>query len=69
VRQLAAWERLRLAGSLKVLREPPGDNADEAAPPAPEGLVGPLELDVRRNVKIGDLVDRVIPETHQQTSP
>jgi Tol biopolymer transport system component len=27
----------------------PSDNADEAAPPAPEGLVGPPELDVHQN--------------------
>ena len=32
----------------------PSDNADEAAPPAPGGLVGPQELDVRQNINIGD---------------
>ena len=31
----------------------PSDNADEAAPPAPEGLVGPPELDVSKNINIG----------------
>ena len=32
----------------------PSDDADEAAPPAPEGLVGPPELDVRPNINIGN---------------
>ena len=32
----------------------PSDDADEAAPPAPEGLVGPPELDVRQNINIGN---------------
>jgi hypothetical protein len=32
----------------------PSDNADEAAPPVPEGLVGPPELDVYQNINIGN---------------
>ena len=35
----------------------PSDNADEAAPPAPGGLVGPAELDVCQNTTIGNAVD------------
>jgi hypothetical protein len=31
----------------------PSDNADEAAPPAPEGLVGASESDVRQHGNVG----------------
>lgn len=35
----------------------PSDIADEAAPPTPEGLVGPPELDLLRNINLENSVD------------
>ena len=47
----------------------PIDNADEAAPPAPEGLGGPLELDWSECINIGNAAYLTISEAHQQTLP
>ena len=47
----------------------PSDNADEAAPPAPEGLVGPLELDWSECINIGNAAYLTISGAHQQTLP
>jgi hypothetical protein len=34
----------------------PSDNADEAAPPAPEGLVGLPESAVHQNINTGNMI-------------
>ena len=45
----------------------PSGNADEATPPAPEGLVGPAESIVHGNIKIEKGADWLVSGAHQQT--
>jgi hypothetical protein len=45
----------------------PSDNADEAAPPAPEGLAGSQSQLARRNIHIENAAYRIISGTRQHT--
>jgi len=47
----------------------PSDNADEAAPPAPEGLAGSQPLDVCQNINIANSANLIILRARQHTSP
>ena len=45
----------------------PSDNADEAAPPAPEGLVGRLKFALCESLNRGNAARLKHPRAHQQT--